>query len=108
MDFTAKLVHDTQLIFVGDHSYENGAIYRGQMLKNGEEMIRQGYGVQIWPDGTKYEGYWNQNRAQGKGCFWHAEGDIYRGEFHDDKAQGFGIYTHANGSRYEGQWVNDL
>ena len=42
------------------------------------------------------------NKAEGKGIFWHAEGDVYDGEFIDDKANGYGVYTHVNGSRYEG------
>jgi len=51
---------------------------------------------------------WNNNKAEGKGTFWHAEGDIYIGDFMSDQANGFGVYTHVNGSRYEGQWVNDV
>ena len=69
---------------------------------------RCGYGVQIWTDGAVYEGNWLDNKAEGKGTFWHAEGDIYIGEFKADQASGFGVYTHMNGSRYEGEWVNDV
>ena len=51
-------------------------------LKGIEE--RCGYGVQIWTDGAVYEGNWVENKAEGKGTFWHAEGDIYIGEFKAD------------------------
>ena len=70
--------------------------------------MRHGPGVQVWPDGAKYEGEWKFNKANGKGKFWHADGDVYEGDWEDDKANGFGVYIHVNGARYEGQWKNDL
>jgi len=51
-----------------------------------------GWGSQVWPDGGRYEGEWSQNRAHGKGKFWHADGDIYEGDWRDDKANGYGLY----------------
>ena len=85
--------------------YPNGSIYKGQILNNKD---REGFGVQVWPDGAKYQGYWAQNKAHGKGTFWHAEGDVYEGDFKDDKANGYGVYQHVNGSRYEGYWQEDM
>ena len=57
--------------------------------------IRDGYGVQVWKDGAKYEGYiiviiiwsiylcligeWKNNKAEGKGKFYHVDGDIFDG-----------------------------
>ena len=38
---------------------------------------RSGQGTQVWPDGAKYEGDWEDNKANGKGTFYHADGDIY-------------------------------
>ena len=29
----------------------------------------------IWPDGARYEGEWIENKANGKGKFWHVDGD---------------------------------
>ena len=87
--------------------FKNGAKYRGQWLKDSEE-IRHGKGRQTWPDGACYEGMWVYNKANGQGTFWHVHGDRYEGEWVDDKAQGFGVYTHANGAKYEGYWKNDL
>ena len=70
--------------------------------------MRHGPGVQVWPDNAKYEGEWRENKANGRGKFWHADGDIYEGEWEDDKANGFGIYIHVNGAQYEGYWKNNL
>lgn len=73
-----------------------------------KDQMRHGHGVQVWPDGAKYEGDWSRNQANGKGKFWHADGDVYEGDWKDDKANGFGVYVHVNGARYEGHWKNDL
>lgn len=62
--------------------------------------MRDGYGVQIWPDGARYEGEWRRNKAHGKGKFWHVDGDVFDGEWKDDKANGYGVYTHQNGAKY--------
>jgi len=48
------------------------------------------------------------NKAHGKGKFWHADGDIFEGDWEEDKANGSGTYTHVNGAKYEGEWLNDL
>ena len=36
------------------YSLKNGATYTGQWLNE----MRDGYGIQIWPDGSRYEGQW--------------------------------------------------
>ena len=80
------------------------AKYQGQ-CKNG---LIFGYGVQIWKDGSVYEGYWHDNKAKDRGRLIHADGDVYEGEWKDDKACGFGTYTHTNGATYIGEWLADL
>lgn len=54
--------------------YNNGILYKGMVI-NGN--IKQGQGMQVWPDGTKYEGLWKNNKANGKGILWHNNGDKY-------------------------------
>ena len=41
----------------GEHQFESGAVYRGMWLNR----ARHGYGEQIWPDGAKYQGEWQDN-----------------------------------------------
>lgn len=108
---------DGGLEYQENYRFPNGAIYTGTFLlsthtnvaigqwKNG---MRHGYGVQIWPDGAKYEGHWQNDQAHGKGKFWHADGDTFDGEWRADKAHGFGIYMHKNGAKYKGEWKEDL
>ena len=84
---------------------ENHARYEGEWIQDKE--IRQGMGKQIWPDGSMYEGWWLDNKANGKGRLIHADGDVYDGEWRDDKAHGFGVYCHLDGAKYEGMWEED-
>jgi len=41
--------------------------------------VRDGFGSQMWPDGSRYEGYWKYDKANGQGKLVHADGDIYEG-----------------------------
>ena len=61
----------------------------------------------ILKDGSMYEGWWRDNKANGKGRLIHADGDIYDGNWKDDKAHGYGVYSHLDGARYEGYWKED-
>ncbi|CAG9315185.1 unnamed protein product [Blepharisma stoltei] len=88
----------------GPVQLENGAVYIGDW---NEKFERHGKGVQIWNDGSKYEGYWKNDRANGKGRLIHGDGDVYEGEWMDDKAHGHGVYTHTDGGKYVGLWEND-
>jgi len=42
----------------------------------------------VWKDGSKYEGYWKNDMANGKGRLIHSDGDVYEGEWLNDKAHG--------------------
>ncbi len=64
----------------------DGRLYKGQWNKQTGE--RDGVGIQLWPDGSKYEGLWKKDKANGKGRMTHANGDVYEGEWKDDKANG--------------------
>ena len=57
--------------------YDNKAIYYGEW--NIEKNERHGRGIQSWIDGSRYEGFWKNDRASIKGLLIHADGDIYEG-----------------------------
>jgi len=84
---------------------ENGARYKGEWIAGSQ--TRQGFGVQIWSDGSKYEGWWQDNKANGLGRLIHADGDVFEGDWKDDKAHGYGIYSHLDGAKYKGEWKED-
>jgi hypothetical protein len=83
----------------------NCAKYEGQWIVG--TQIRCGKGIQVWPDGSLYEGWWLDNKTNGKGRIIHADGDVHEGMWLDDKAHGYGIYYHSDGAVYQGQWHED-
>ena len=71
---------------------DDGAVYVGEWLVN--TQVKQGRGLQIYKDGSLYEGYWRDGKACGKGRLIHADGDVYVGSWKNDKADGLGLYFH--------------
>jgi hypothetical protein len=85
--------------------YPNESIYYGEWIKS--TSTRCGRGIQTWTDGSRYEGYLVNDKANIKGKLIHRDKDSYEGDWKDDRADGFGVYTHKDGTVYEGFWVND-
>lgn len=88
---------------LGPYVYREGESYLGQY----NEGDREGFGVQIWPDGSIYEGYWLKDKFSDFGRFVHKEGDYYVGTWKEGMANGKGKLVHTDGSEYEGDWVMD-
>jgi hypothetical protein len=86
-------------------SLENNAKYQGKWDK--KNSVRHGYGIQVWSDGSMYQGFWKADKANGNGRLIHADGDIYEGDWKDDKAHGTGVYKHTDGAEYDGDWKED-
>lgn len=98
--------------------FEDGSIYHGQWKvdlktyspdssKDLRKEFRHGKGKQIWPDGSLYDGFWLDGRAEGYGRLINADGYFYEGQWHNDKVHGKGKCMHPNGTTYEGDWVKD-
>jgi len=85
--------------------YEDGSIYYGEWMKGTKN--KHGRGIQLWEDGTRYEGYFQFNKANLKGRLLHSDGDVYEGNWLNGKAEGFGVYKHIDGSVYKGNWKQD-
>jgi hypothetical protein len=95
--------------------YENGDIYKGELVKHYE----LGKGTMYYENGDKYEGdfyfgtrgcKWNESgkdTVNGQGIYTIANGDKYEGEWQNSKPHGYGIaYYEDGGIRYEGEWKN--
>ena len=87
-------------------NFNDGSVYKGKI--NSITNFREGYGIQNWKDGTKYEGSWDNDKANGKGKITHANGDTYQGDWKDDQAHGIGLFISKDGTSYQGEWRNDL
>jgi len=104
--FDDQVVNDgVPKIVVSPKILEHGATYYGHFNPNRNE--RHGFGMQIWPDGTKYVGYWKNDKIEGEGRMINNEGDTYIGNWKDNMAHGAGEYIDSSGMTYDGEWVKD-
>ncbi|XP_070522522.1 MORN repeat-containing protein 4 homolog isoform X2 [Cardiocondyla obscurior] len=74
--------------------FPNGTRYDGA-FQNG---LCSGLGVIVFPDGAKYEGEFMQGWFHGHGVFWRADGMKFEGEFRGGRVWGLGLVTFADGS----------
>jgi len=58
---TSEMINNNQRQTYGPITLSNGAIYTGELL-NG---MKDGYGQQVWQDGSKYDGQWKHDQANG-------------------------------------------
>ena len=66
---------------------------------------KNGSGVFAYPDGSKYEGAFENGKFSGQGVFTFANGDVYTGAFKDNYPHGQGTRSHANNTPAEtGEW----
>lgn len=81
-------------------------VYDGE-FKNGK---RHGYGklTQKFGDGVyKYIGYFKKGKRHGKGLELFPNGSGYDGDWVNDTAHGYGIFKFKDGSRYDGHQSNN-
>jgi hypothetical protein len=71
-DYKQKLKHMS-------FAYDDGSIYYGYYSKNYE---REGYGILILPDGSKYQGFFKLNKMNGRGRLISSDGDYYEGKLY--------------------------
>lgn len=87
-------------------AFDDGSVYYGEW-KLGTN-IKHGRGIQIWDDGSMYQGQFHNNKAHYLGKLIHQDGDFYEGEWFEGKAQGKGMFvSHYDGSFYKGDWYQD-
>lgn len=65
---------------------------------------RNGYGMQEWPDGSKYEGEYINNLKHDTGVFTWPNGEFYKGSFFRDCRHGNGMYSWPDGSKFTGKF----
>lgn len=68
---------------------------------------RMGFHVEVFPDGSRFEGQWHDGRRHGKGHMKCENGDVYEGEWLNGQPHGKGK-LHAKHSKYVGEWANSL
>lgn len=97
---------------------EDGSI-KGEKWQTAQKYIgdwrdnnKEGFGIQFYKNGDKYEGMWAFDKRHGQGTYWKNEGSKlrreYTGDWYEDKKHGRGTFFYKNGDRYDGYWVNGL
>lgn len=88
-------------IYNSYHKIES--VYLGQMTY---DKKRQGYGKMYYSNLNYYEGFWQNDKPEGKGvCVWK-DGGKYAGEFKSGRLEGTGKRLYSNGNHFEGNFVN--
>jgi serine/threonine protein kinase len=64
--------------------------------------------IYLWPDGTLYDGGWQDNKRNGEGTLTLPAGIKYVGAFKADLFNGQGTITYADGTTYTGAWMNNI
>lgn len=80
-----------------DKGFFSIALYKGQQ----EKTKRQGFGIQLFPNGCFYIGFWKQNKAHGMGRLVINDGTYYEGIFHRNVITE-GTLSYYNGAKFEG------
>ena len=60
-------------MYLRHRSIANWSILQGKLV----EKKPHGAGIQVWPDGSLYEGYFAGGCINGYGRLIHADGDMY-------------------------------
>lgn len=90
----------------GTQLYEDGSTYKGEW----KDDMRNGKGVLTNVDSTKIIGVWknNQNERKFKIIFGaNVYFNTYEGEMYNDKMEGIGVMLYYDGSRYEGDFKDN-
>jgi hypothetical protein len=82
-----------------DHSY-----YKGNLNSNN---LKHGYGILIRPKHSIYEGFFVDDKLEGKGLLYNMNGYAYSGMFSNGMFNGDGMLASIDGYLYKGNWKNN-
>lgn len=85
---------------------KSGCTYFG--FWNKVKNLKEGYGQQLYPNGSKYDGFWQDNENEGQGRIIYHTGDYYIGEWKNGKVNGKGSFIGIDGIEYHGNWKNGI
>lgn len=88
---------------VQEKETDEGAVYKGQFKGD----LKEGFGVQTWPDQSRYIGLWKDDQMHGFGSFEFRNGDVYKGLFENGVMQGLGMLKTEEDQVYRGKWESD-
>lgn len=72
-----KMLPTVEVFTRGPILFNDDTIYKGSWNYNGK---KEGWGVYIKADGSKYEGFWSNDKIEGSGRFIDKSGNHYEGK----------------------------
>ena len=66
-----------------------------------------GIGIKVWKNGIISEGYWEDDKLNGRGRVINFDGEYYIGDWEGGSRNGEGTHYDKDGNRYEGGWKHD-
>lgn len=64
-----------------------------------------GKGTAHFPDGSYYDGEWDEGEMHGHGYFHWKDGTSYNGEYQHGRKHGIGTFTYLSRKQYQGEWA---
>ncbi|XP_058789785.1 MORN repeat-containing protein 4-like isoform X2 [Phymastichus coffea] len=86
---------------LGTYKYEDGTRYIGEWNNKG---LKNGAGSLILPEGTRYDGSFQNGLCSGLGIFLFPDGAKYEGEFMQGWFHGHGVFWRSDGMKFEGEF----
>ena len=101
--FWTKFEDIDEEIEVNQKNPDQPEIYSGEW----DDNKRNGFGEQVYHDGTIYTGNWYENRKHGKGQEKSVNGSVYSGDWVSGDKEGSGRYVNEVGDEYNGDYKAD-
>ena len=88
---------------IGIEVWDDGTYYQGEFINS----KKNGIGLYRWPDGTIYQGEFVNNQMSGTGVILYSDDRIYSGQILNGYMNGYGIFIWGNGNKYMGYYLQD-
>ncbi|XP_069684366.1 MORN repeat-containing protein 4 homolog isoform X3 [Periplaneta americana] len=89
------------VVKTGAYRYEDGTRYVGDWNQRGQ---KHGMGHLSLPDGTRYDGAFQNGLCGGLGVMCFPDGAKYEGEFMQGWFHGHGVFWRSDGMKFEGEF----
>ena len=80
-----------------------GKVYDGEWKND----MREGKGIEIWPDGDRFEGHFLNDLRDGRGIYYYYDGERHEGYYKNGKKEGIGLFYYTNGDLKVCNYFND-
>ena len=97
--------------------YKNGKIFSQGIIKqqsddfleriSKEGELLSGFNSFVYPDGSTYEGMWENGARHGYGKMIYKDGNSYEGNWKNGVKHGHGKMIYISGSIFDGNWKNN-